>query len=252
MADLGTATTHTEPPAADAPAVTRRRGLPGGRAVVGAFLVTLAAVGVFAAYLDATAAPTTAWVTAVRDLSPGDVVTPADLAPVLLELPPAQAATAFTDLDDVAGKVVISPLHAGELVGRGDVRLPADVAGSSSLTFSLPSSRALAGRLAAGDRVDVVATSDGITTFVALDLELVDVVVDGSETTVTVALAEPDTVLAVAHAVDTADVSLARTNPDVDPDGLTDIAVPGRPAATPGPAASEPGPAASPTTGEER
>lgn len=252
MADLGTATTRTEPSTADAPAVTRRRGLPGGRAVVGAFLVTLAAVGVFAAYLDATAAPTTAWVTVARDLSPGEVVAPADLAPVLLELPPAQATTAFTDLDDVAGKVVISPLHAGELVGRGDVRRPADVAGSSSLTFSLPSSRALAGRLAPGDHVDVVATSDGTTRFVALDLPLVDVAVDGSETTVTVALAEPDTVLAVAHAVDTADVSLARTNPDVAPDGLAGIAVPGPPASPPTTVASEPAPAASPTTGEER
>src|SRR5690606_28245478 len=70
--------------------VRRRRSLPGGRAVAGAFLVTAAAAGVFAAYLDATAAPSTAWLVAAGDIAPGDVLDGADLDAVAMEVPAAQ------------------------------------------------------------------------------------------------------------------------------------------------------------------
>src|SRR5687768_720166 len=49
-------------------AVRRRSALPTGRAVVGGFLVALAALGIFAAYSSATAGPTTSYVVARRDL----------------------------------------------------------------------------------------------------------------------------------------------------------------------------------------
>ena len=52
-----------------------RRSLPGGRAVVGAFLVVVAAVGTFGAYLSATAAPSTSYLVAARSFQLGHVIT---------------------------------------------------------------------------------------------------------------------------------------------------------------------------------
>ncbi|TML58120.1 MAG: hypothetical protein E6G17_12765, partial [Actinobacteria bacterium] len=70
-------------------AVRRRRSLPSGRALVGGLLVAIAAVGVFGAWLSATAAPTSSYVVARHDIAPGHRVTRADLALVRLHLPPS-------------------------------------------------------------------------------------------------------------------------------------------------------------------
>ena len=53
MAQVRTPPSESTAPPASRP-LRRRRGLPSGRAVVGGFLVALAAVGVFAAYTSAT------------------------------------------------------------------------------------------------------------------------------------------------------------------------------------------------------
>jgi Flp pilus assembly protein CpaB len=233
-----TTTAPVDTPATDRPApdrsVDRRRSLPGGRAVVGAFLVTLAAVGIFAAYLRASAEPTTSWVVAARDLLPGDVVTAADITTVAIDLPDAQARRTANNPDAMLGRVVISPLFADELVGVGDTADGADVEGTSALTFPIETSRALGGSLAAGDRVDVVATFEDATRFVAIDLPVVEATTDGAVTSVTLATSDPSTVLAVANAIDTSEVFLAATNPEgsatttdaVGPRTRTDVATP--------------------------
>lgn len=214
MTDQAAATRRDDEPASGR-SVTRRRSLPGGRAVVGAFLVALAAVGIFTAYLRSNAVPTTEYVVAARDLLPGDVLTSQDLRLVAIQLPDAQVATTASNRDAMVDRVVLSPVTEGELFGVGDTADAAEVAGTSAVTVPLDTNRALAGDLEPGDRVDVIATHDDVTRYVAGDLAVVRATVDGTATAVTLAAPDAATVLAVTNAIDTAEVFLARANPDV-------------------------------------
>lgn len=226
MADLGTttapsgATTSAEDVAGTSRRVRRRRSLPGGRAVAGAFLITAAAVGVFAAYLNATAAPTTEWVVATGDVPRGTVLEAGMLDTVAIDVPAPQqgAMVQAADRDSVVGRVTLGPVREGDLLQWTTVLAVEPPAGSSTFTFALPSSRvAHRGDLAAGDTVDIVATYSETTTYVARDVELLLNPV-GSEagTSLTVAVEAPDTVLAIANALDSAQVHVLRSPPDGD------------------------------------
>lgn len=216
MADLGTSTAPTGPDEVPSTElgrrVTRRRTLPGGRAVVGALLITVAVVGVFAAWLSATAAPSTTFAVVRRDLAPGDTLASDDVRVVAMDLPAEQAARAFTSVDDVAGTVALAPLAPGDLLVRSVVRDADQVPDTAEFSFEVPATQALAGEVVAGDRVDVVATDEGITGYVATDVAVVASTVDGGVVTLTVALDDPDLVLAIAHAADEATVHVARSN----------------------------------------
>lgn len=223
MADLGTTTApqrpddHRSDPAERQ--VTRRRTLPGGRAVVGALLITVAVIGVFAAWLSATAAPTVAYAVVDRAVTPGEDVAPGDLRLVPMDLPPEQAARAFTSVD-LDGAVALAPLAPGDLLTQSVVRAADDVPGTARFSFELPTAQAMGGNLDSGDRVDILATDDGVTGFVATDVAVIAVDRDGGATMVTVALDEPELVLAVARAADEASLHLASTNPLAPGDGL--------------------------------
>lgn len=247
MPDQATATRPADRADPSGRTVSRRRNLPGGRAVVGAFLVTLAAVGIFTAYLRSNAVPSTEYLVAARDLLPGDVITDQDLRAVAIELPEEQVSTTAANASAMVDRVVLSPMAQGELIGVGDTADPAEVAGTSSVTVPLETSRSLGGELEAGDRVDVIATWDGSTRYVASDLPVIRAHVEGTTTSVTVAAPTPQAVLAVANAIDTAEVFLARTNPTTTTAGVAPVTpdsppvVPGGSAAIPRPgSASEP------------
>lgn len=227
MADLGTTTAPSEPstPAAEDLGgthrrVRRRRSLPGGRAVAGAFLITAAAVGVFAAYLNATAVPATEWVVATRDVPRGTVLEAGMLDTVAIDVPAPQqdAMVGADDLDAVTGRVTLGPVRGGDLLQWTTVLAVEPPAGASTFTFALPSSRvAHRGDLAAGDTIDVVATYSDTTTYVARDVELLlNPAVTEAGTSLTVAVADPDTVLAIANALDSAQVHVLRSPPDGD------------------------------------
>lgn len=226
MADLGTttaptgtttATTEEESPGRR---VRRRRSLPGGRAVAGAFLITAAAVGVFAAYLSATAAPSDEWVVAASDVPRGTLLEAGMLDTVAIDVPLAQQESLVdaSAMDSVVGRVTLGPVRAGDLLQWTTVLAVEPPAGSSTFTFALPSSRvAHRGDLAAGDTIDVVATYSDTTTYVARDVELLlNPVGTDSGTSLTVAVGSPDTVLAIANALDSAQVHVLRSPPDGD------------------------------------
>ncbi len=118
------ATTYRARPATDAVngggrPLRRRRTLPGGRAVVGGFLVALAAVGTFAAYTGAVADDDEQYVVASQDLPLGHRLTEGDLARLPMELPPLLGARAYRNPSALVGAVVIAPL------GRGSSSRPA-------------------------------------------------------------------------------------------------------------------------------
>ena len=210
-----------------------RRSLPGSRAVVGALLVVLAAVGTFGAYLMATATPATSWFLADRPYELGHVITEADLAggesagvrTVAIALPEELAARAYpaeaASLQRLLGQVVVAPIAPGDLLLASQF---ADVAAAGDgvvLAMSLPADRALAGRVGAGEQVGLVATfpdvgaRGGETRVVARQVTVVAATavgegLNGGRVTLTVEVADVETAQAVQHAVDVAQVAVLR------------------------------------------
>jgi hypothetical protein len=236
LADLGTSTSTTPGTTTNGSgpgrSVRRHRSLPGGRAVAGAFLVTAAAVGVFAAYLDATAEPSASWLVATREVAAGDVIDADVLDEVAIDVPQAQRESLVPAdrADDVVGRVALGPVREGDLLQWTTVLAVEPPEGASTFTFSVPSSRvAFRGDLAAGDTIDLVATYSETTVYVARDIPLLAGPATGGgdgTATITVAVNDPDTVLAVANALDAAQVYVLRSDPD---GGETELPAPFRP-----------------------
>jgi len=131
--------------------------LPGGRAVVGGFLVAVAAVGIFATTSGTGKGPTTRYLVAARALAPGTVISNGDLAPSAMDLPSDVARQAFRDPAPLAGTVVLAPLGEGELVQASALGEP-NAGAVPSLTIALEPADAYGGNLRAGDRVNVYVT----------------------------------------------------------------------------------------------
>lgn len=235
-------TTTLPPPDAhtDAEDTSRRvrphRGLPGGRAVVGALLVTAAAVATFAAYLDATAAPDARYVVATTSLEPGTRLTSLTdvgerFGTIALDLPPEVAArvVAATEVEQLVGQVVLAPLESGDLLAR--TQIVADAPDAQTLSFALPRRSAVAGALQAGERIDVLGTygsGDGAyTVYVVRGVPLLRVAApdggslgESNEVLLTVAVTTLEDVQALGHAVATADLLVTRStvrSGDADP-----------------------------------
>lgn len=199
----------------------RRRELPGGRAVVGGFLVAVAAVGIFAAFQAATAEPATRFVTAADDVEVGTQLTADDLELTPIDLPDAVAGGVFTEPDVVVGATAVGPIFAGELVQASDLVATGDDPGRQQLSFAVSASRALGGAIQPGERVDVLATygsgEDAVTTRIVEQVLVLrasegdDQIVGGSGLRFVVSLDDPDQALALANAVDTADLTVVRT-----------------------------------------
>lgn len=222
MADLGTTSAPVESRPRESTSdhgrrVARRRSLPGGRAVAGALLITAAAVGVFGAWLDATAAPSTSFLVAAVDIAPGVRVSASMVTAVPMDLPAAQADAAFTSVADLDGALAVAPLEAGDLILHSALLEADAVPGTTTYTFAVAPTRALNGAIVDGERIDIIATQDGATRFVARDILVLDRAgtSTGDRVVLTVAVEDADLVLDIANAVDTATVHVARTDPDV-------------------------------------
>jgi Flp pilus assembly protein CpaB len=202
----------------------RRRPLPGGRAVVGGFLVMAAAVGIFAAYSGATTGRGVSYVVARRSLSVGQRITAADLttAPMVLS-PTIGNELAFRDPGRLVGALVVGPVQGGELIQASSVVAGADATGDRQLSFPIAAARAVNGTLKVGDQVDVLATygsgADATTVAVVRQARVVarsdaPATLDpagGASETITLGLARSVDSLAVAHAVDAGQVMLVRS-----------------------------------------
>jgi len=134
--------------------VRPRRGLPGGRAVVGGFLVAVAAVGIFAAVSGAGRGPDTSYVVAARALRPGEIVTAADVRQVAIELPSEVAQRSFRQPGQLVGAVVLAPLEEGELIQASSLGDAGEDA-VPTVAVSIAAADGFDGGLRPGDRVDV-------------------------------------------------------------------------------------------------
>lgn len=264
VADAGTITSTSEAArssgAAEAPGrgVHRARNLPGGRAVVGALLVTAAAVATFAAYLSATAEPTTAYLVATDTVEPGtrfetmeQVTAAIGSATVELTSPLDERAIPVADLETLVGRVLVAPLNRGDLLMRTSLVDDGGVAPAQTLSFSLPRDAAVGGALRPGERLDVLATygssEAAYTAYVLRGVPLLRITApDGgsvgsaNDLVLTVAVTELGDVQALGHALNTAEVFVTRST-----------AGPGDEDAAPGPFRADPqapGPVPDPAT----
>jgi hypothetical protein len=227
---------------------------------VGALLVVAAAVAVFAAYLNATTGPTTAYLVVDTTLEPGtrfsspDEVQAATRA-VSMELPPPVAARAFeaSERDLLVGQVVTAAHEPGDLLLVTAIVADGSIPDTQTLSFAIPRSSAVSGALRAGERIDVAATygasTGAYTAYVVRGIPVVRVTAsDGGgigatgELVLTVAVTSLDDVLALGHAVNTAQVFVSRSTwrpGDDDPARGAYVPAPTTTGPTPDPAAPE-------------
>ena len=217
--------------------------------MAGGLLVAVAAVGIFAAYTDATTADRHRYVVARRDLPLGHRLTAADLATLPMELPPPIRRRSTQNVSRLVGAVVVGPVGRGELVQASDVvRGSADAGASPEVSIPVEPARALDGRLQVGEFVDVIATydagGDGYTAVVARGARVIarsrprTALGEGGKEVVSLAVTSPGETLAVAHASNAGVVTLVRA-------AVAPASAPDSPAAyrAPGPAV---GPASAP------
>lgn len=221
----GTARANGQPPAPRP--LRRRRALPGSRAVVGGVLVAAAAVGLFAAYTQASSGPETSYVVVRHPVAAGTRLSPGDLTLAPMDLPPELASRVFRRVDEVAGSTLVAPLGARELVQPS--ALVAARAGGSGRVVSFPFERARLGSLKQGERVDVVATygtgADAYTGVVLTQALVVDVdrsksaLGDASSAVLTLGVDDPAAEVALAHALQTGKLTVVVATGAAPPSG---------------------------------
>lgn len=212
-----TATGHSDTPRE----LTRRRHLPGGRAVVGGFLVALAALGTFVAARGTGGGPSHDYVVAAHDIVAGTTLRASDLRTEGVDLPGSMAGRAFTDPSAVIGRITTTALANGELVQASAV-VEGDAADPRfQLSIPVERSRALDGSLVAGEKVDLLATygtgSDAITLVVVRGADVLRVdqgqrgtLTANNDTIILIAVANSDDALAVTHAAQAGKITVVR------------------------------------------
>jgi Flp pilus assembly protein CpaB len=157
---------------------------------------------------------------AARDLAPGTVLEDASFRVAHVHADAAILATLYASdqLGALRGHVVTSVVHEGELVAHTAVA-ERDGRSARTMSFPIPRSRAVAGKLETGDRVDVLAVDhdSGRADYVVTDAEVVSAesrsagALAGASDDVTVTLVvDPESAPALAAALDGRTVMLVR------------------------------------------
>jgi Flp pilus assembly protein CpaB len=198
------------------------RALPNGRAALGGLLVAVAALGSYLLATGDRSGPTTRYAVATRDLQPGYTLNANDVHLVSLDLPAEQASGTFSSTAQLHGAVARGPLQAGAIVTASAIERPAAAdAGTNyrELSMTLAADRAVGGTLRPGDRVDVVATANGASyvlvqraTVLAAGTGRNTNPLSSGEITITLALPDATTALAVTHGAAAAELTLLRSS----------------------------------------
>ncbi len=135
----------------------RRRALPTGRAVVGGFLIAVAALIVFGVALANREGDTAQYAVAGRVLAPGTVISAGDLTTSGAKLPAAARSSAFRQGASLIGRTVAVEVTPGELIESSMLAPTGSPAGIRPVSVAVdPDSL---GSLTVGDVVDVLATT---------------------------------------------------------------------------------------------
>jgi len=200
-------------------AATPRRG---GRVSRGHVVMALAGiVGVvlsFAALREREGA--TAVLVAAHEIRAGETISSSDFRTARVTLTPGVLAT-VAQADDrrrLVGRIAGTTIGEGELVANRMVRPRAAPHGMRAMSIPIDPSRAVGGRLASGDRVDVLFAGQQAVSIIVADAPVLAVDARGrggigesaSPFTVTIAVTARQSQL-VAAAVADGEISLART-----------------------------------------
>jgi Flp pilus assembly protein CpaB len=196
--------------------------IPRQRAVLGGFLVALAAALALIASNSDRSTASASVVVARHLISPGTRLTDADVE--LRSFPGAAglASHAFGSVDDLIGANTLAVVGSGELVQQSAIRLGAEQ-DRPGFAFPIDRDHALAGDLRPGDTVDVLATYgsglDAETAVLARVAQITAIATsdqastgDSGRLVVTAAFATEDQVLDVAHASQIASLTLIRSS----------------------------------------
>lgn len=137
----------------------RRKTLPSGRAVVGAFLVAAGAIGIFSVYQASSQTPERYYVTAKRDIAAGEFISESDLALVPVDLPDQLMRHAISSPELLVGTTTLAPIKEGQLIWTSGVVKPDGSPELAQISIPVNPGNALGGRLLPGERVDVLLTS---------------------------------------------------------------------------------------------
>ncbi len=122
------------------------------------------------------------------------------------------------DVGQLRGRIATTTIESGEPVIRRELRLRAAKAGLRAMSIPIDPSRAVGGRLATGDRIDVLFAGDREVSIIVRDAEVIAIDAKGrggigetsSPFTVTIAVDARQSQL-LAAAIADGDISLART-----------------------------------------
>ncbi len=121
--------------------------------------IVLAASAALAVLVLTRPAPTVPTLVAATDLPAGVPLTAADVT--VRHVPSATGLVEGDDIGDLAGWSLAAPLASGEPLLPSLLRAPARLDHPDVLALALPETQAVLGRLAAGDVVDIYATTRG-------------------------------------------------------------------------------------------
>lgn len=189
--------------------------------MVGALLVTVAGVGLFAGYTNATADNRINYLVARNDLTMGQRITRASLGYMPMELPALVRSRSFRDPGQLVGAIVVGPVTKGELIQSSDVLVRGGAPAGREVSFSIESARAVDGGLQRGEMVDVLVTygtgNDAYTLTVARGVRVLNrrqpggTLGDGRDEVITVSVPTSAEALALTNAVTAGAVTLVRT-----------------------------------------
>ena len=159
---------------------------------------------------------------AAHELAPGTVLEDASFRVAHVHADGATLATLYAsdELSALRGHVVTNVVHEGELVARTAIAERDGKSSARTMSFPIPRSRAVAGKLETGDRVDVLEVDhdSGRAAYVVTDAEVVSAesrssgALTGASDDITVTLVvDPATAPALAAAVDGGTVMLVRS-----------------------------------------
>jgi Flp pilus assembly protein CpaB len=162
----------------------------------------------------------TAVLVAAHEIRAGETITASDFRSTRVTLTPDVLATVANlhDRDRLEGRIAGSTIAAGELVTMRTLRRRAAPHGLRAMSIPIDPARAVGGRLAAGDRVDVLFAGQQAVSIIVADAPVLAVDARGrggigesaSPFTVTVGVTARQSQL-VAAAVADGEISLART-----------------------------------------
>ncbi len=156
---------------------------------------------------------------AAEDIRAGTALTSLHLEPVTVPADDVLTSRFLpaTAIESVGGKLALRPIAAGEPILESDLLVVENRDGLRAMSIPIEQSRAVSGALARGDVVDVILVENGLATYVATGVEVLDV--PSTDTNVlgarsgyapTVAV-DSTQALRIAAALDTGDVHIVRS-----------------------------------------